>query len=79
MIALAFLLDQIMGVPKINCHIWAVIRTSGSLNQLVILLSGFMLPILAGYIAYSIVEKPGLIAGFATRLLRKQVLLMEIS
>ncbi|WP_161498286.1 PTS transporter subunit EIIC, partial [Streptococcus suis] len=25
---------------------------------------GFMLPLLAGYIAYSIAEKPGLVAGF---------------
>lgn len=66
MIALAFLLDQIMGVPKDQ------LSHLGSYNELPALFKSigdiafsFMLPILAGYIAYSIAEKPGLIAGFA--------------
>ena len=65
MIALAFLLDQIMGVPKDQ------LSHLGSYNELPALFKSigdiafsFMLPILAGYIAYSIAEKPGLIAGF---------------
>ena len=66
MIALAFLLDQVMGVPKDQ------LSHLGSYNELPALFKSigdiafsFMLPILAGYIAYSIAEKPGLIAGFA--------------
>lgn len=72
MIALAFLLDQIMGVPKDQLpHL-------GSYNELPALFKSigdiafsFMLPILAGYIAYSIAEKPGLIAGFAAGAIAK--------
>ncbi len=65
MIALAFLLDQIMGVPKDQLsqlgsyhEIAAQFKTIGGAAF------GFMLPVLAGYIAYSIAEKPGLVAGF---------------
>ena len=72
MIALAFLLDQIMGVPKDQ------LSHLGSYNELPALFKSigdiafsFMLPILAGYIAYSIAEKPGLIAGFAAGAIAK--------
>ena len=72
MIALAFLLDQIMGVPKNQ------LSHLGSYNELPALFKSigdiafsFMLPILAGYIAYSIAEKPGLIAGFAAGAIAK--------
>ena len=65
MIALAFLLDQIMGVPKDQLsqlgsyhEIAAQFKAIGSAAF------GFMLPVLAGYIAYSIAEKPGLVSGF---------------
>ena len=65
MIALAFLLDQVMGVPKDQ------LSHLGSYNELPALFKSigdiafsFMLPILAGYIAYSIAEKPGLVSGF---------------
>lgn len=65
MIALAFLLDQIMGVPKDQLsqlgsyhEIAAQFKTIGGAAF------GFMLPVLAGYIAYSIAEKPGLVSGF---------------
>lgn len=64
MIALAFLLDQIMGVPKDQLsqlgsyhEIAAQFKTIGGAAF------GFMLPVLAGYIAYSIAEKPGLVSG----------------
>ena len=72
MIALAFLLDQIMGVPKDQ------LSHLGSYNELPALFKSigdiafsFMLPILAGYISYSIAEKPGLIAGFAAGAIAK--------
>ena len=65
MIALAFLLDQIMGVPKDQLsqlgsyhEIAAQFKTIGGAAF------GSMLPVLAGYIAYSIAEKPGLVSGF---------------
>lgn len=65
MIAIAFLLDQILGVPKDQLsnlgsyhEIAAQFKTIGGAAF------GFMLPVLAGYIAYSIAEKPGLVSGF---------------
>ena len=65
MIALAFLLDQIMGVPRDQ------LKQLGSYHEIAAQFKaigdvafGFMLPVLAGYIAYSIAEKPGLVSGF---------------
>lgn len=65
MIALAFLLDQIMGVPKDQ------LSQLGSYHEIAAQFKaiggaafGVMLPVLAGYIAYSIAEKPGLVSGF---------------
>ncbi|MDQ0223517.1 PTS fructose transporter subunit IIABC [Streptococcus moroccensis] len=65
MIAIAFLIDNLMGVPE------ASLGSLGSYNQLAAMFNsiggaafGFMLPVLAGYIAYSIAEKPGLVSGF---------------
>ena len=65
MIALAFLFDNMLGVPKEN------LGSLGSYNELAAMFMkiggaafGFMLPLLAGFIAYSIAEKPGLVAGF---------------
>ena len=65
MIALAFLLDQIMGVPKDQ------LSQLGSYHEIAAQFKaiggaafGFMLPVLAGYTAYSIAEKPGLVSGF---------------
>lgn len=65
MIALAFLLDNILGVPKDQ------LSNLGSYHEIAAIFKNiggaafsFMLPVLAGYIAYSIAEKPGLVAGF---------------
>ena len=65
MIAIAFLLDQILGVPKDQ------LSNLGSYHEIAAQFKaiggaafGFMLPVLAGYIAYSITEKPGLVSGF---------------
>lgn len=65
MIAIAFLLDNILGVPKDQ------LSNLGSYHEIAALFKNvgsaafaFMLPVLAGYIAYSMAEKPGLVAGF---------------
>lgn len=65
LIALAFLLDQILGVPT------EALGDLGSYNQMAAYLNqiggaafGFMLPVLAGYISMSIADRPGLVVGF---------------
>ncbi|HGD0917964.1 TPA: fructose-specific PTS transporter subunit EIIC [Streptococcus agalactiae] len=65
MIAIAFLFDNILGVPKDQ------LSNLGSYHEIAALFKNiggaafaFMLPVLAGYIAYSIAEEPGLVAGF---------------
>ncbi|WFA75409.1 fructose-specific PTS transporter subunit EIIC [Streptococcus suis] len=65
LIALAFLFDGALGVPQDS------LGSLGSYNEIASMFMkiggaafGFMLPLLAGYIAYSIAEKPGLVAGF---------------
>ncbi|NQO18498.1 PTS transporter subunit EIIA [Streptococcus suis] len=65
LIALAFLVDNFIGVPNDS------LSNLGSYNEIASMFMkvgqaafGFMLPLLAGYIAYSIAEKPGLVAGF---------------
>ncbi|HFI0447944.1 TPA: fructose-specific PTS transporter subunit EIIC [Streptococcus suis] len=65
LIALAFLFDGALGVPQDS------LGSLGSYHEISAMFMkiggaafGFMLPLLAGYIAYSIAEKPGLVAGF---------------
>ncbi|MDO4667262.1 MAG: fructose-specific PTS transporter subunit EIIC [Streptococcus sp.] len=65
MIAIAFLIDNMLGVPQDS------LSNLGNYHEAAALFKGiggaaftFMLPVLAGYIAYSIAEKPGLVAGF---------------
>lgn len=65
MIALAFLVDNMLGVPQDS------LGSLGSYHEFASVFMkiggaafGFMLPLLAGYIAYSIAEKPGLVSGF---------------
>ncbi|MBF0787786.1 MULTISPECIES: fructose-specific PTS transporter subunit EIIC [unclassified Streptococcus] len=72
LIALAFLIDNVLGVPQDQ------LSSLGSYNELASMFMqiggaafGFMLPLLAGYIAYSIAEKPGLIAGFVAGVIAK--------
>ena len=67
LIALAFLIDQVLGVPQDQLsslgsyHVLAAqFKTIGGVAF------GFMLPVLAGYIGFSIAEKPGFVAGFIT-------------
>ena len=64
-IAIAFLIDNAMGVPKDQLsNLGSYHELASVFKQLGGAAFGFMLPILAGYIAYSIAEKPGLVAGF---------------
>ena len=65
LIALAFLIDQILGVPQDQLsqlgsyhELAAQFKTIGGAAFV------FMLPVLAGYIGFSIAEKPGFVAGF---------------
>ncbi|MGX4687105.1 PTS fructose transporter subunit IIABC [Vagococcus sp. JNUCC 83] len=65
-IALAFLIDQMIGVPQDQLSqlgtynpIAAYFKTIGDTAF------GFMLPVLAGFIASSIADRPGLVVGFA--------------
>lgn len=65
LIALAFLIDQILGVPQSQLsqlgsyhELAAQFKTIGGVAF------GFMLPVLAGYIGFSIAKKPGFVAGF---------------
>ena len=64
-IAIAFLIDNAMGVPKDQLsHLGSYHELASTFKQMGGAAFGFMLPVLAGYIAYSIAEKPGLVAGF---------------
>ena len=70
MIAISFLLDQ--GVPKDQLsHLGNYNGLSALFNQIGGAAFGFMVPILAAYIAYSIAEKPGLVAGFVAGAIAK--------
>ncbi|MDR0921650.1 MAG: fructose-specific PTS transporter subunit EIIC [Lactobacillales bacterium] len=64
-IALAFLIDQTMGVPNSALSQLGTYHPAAAFfKQIGGAAFGFMLPVLSGYIAYSIAEKPGLVAGF---------------
>lgn len=64
-IALAFLIDQSLGVPHDQlASLGTYHPIAAFFKQIGGAAFGFMLPVLAGYIAYSIAEKPGLVAGF---------------
>lgn len=63
LIALAFLVDTIMGAPQdsgfgTNTPVAAWLKKTGDAAF------GFMIPIMAGYIAMSIADRPGLLVGF---------------
>jgi len=73
MIALAFLIDGALGVPNEN------LGNLGSYHELASMFMkiggaafGLMLPVFAGYVAYSIAEKPGLVAGFVAGAIAKE-------
>lgn len=65
MIALAFLIDQSLGVPHDQLAKLGSYHESAALfKQIGDAAFGFMLPVLAGFIASSIADRPGLVAGF---------------
>ena len=73
MIALAFLIDGALGVPNES------LGNLGSYHELASMFMkiggaafGLMLPVFAGYVAYSIAEKPGLVAGFVAGAIAKE-------
>ena len=70
---LAFLIDGALGVPNDS------LGNLGSYHELASMFMkiggaafGLMLPVFAGYVAYSIAEKPGLVAGFVAVLLLRR-------
>lgn len=65
MIALAFLFDNILGVPKDSLgDLGSYHEISSIFMKIGQAAFGFMIPVFAGYVAYSIAEKPGLVSGF---------------
>ncbi len=66
MIALSFMIDQFIGVPHDQLSKLGSYNTvAGYFNKIGAAAFGFMLPVLAGFIASSIADRPGLIVGFA--------------
>lgn len=64
-IALSFMIDQFIGVPQDQLsHLGSYNEVASWFNQIGGAAFGFMLPVLAGYIASSIADRPGLIVGF---------------
>ena len=65
-IALSFMIDQFMGVPHDQlAHLGNYNQLASWFNQIGQAAFGFMLPVLAGFIASSIGDRPGLVVGFA--------------
>ncbi|MGM0212986.1 PTS fructose transporter subunit IIABC [Enterococcus sp. AZ109] len=73
MIALSFMIDQFMGVPNSElANLGNYNQAAHMFNQIGSAAFGFMLPVLAGFIASSISDRPGLIAGFAAGFLANE-------
>lgn len=69
LVAIAFLLDTLMGYGDIGGAFGSATPISAFLKYVGGLAMGLMVPVLAGYIAYSIADRPGLAVGFAGGLL----------
>ncbi len=67
--ALAFLIDTLMGYGSIGSAFGSASPISAFLKYNGGLAMGVMVPVLAGYIAYSIADRPGLAVGFLGGLL----------
>lgn len=64
-IALAFMIDQFMGVPQAHLsELGSYHQAAAWMKEIGGAAFGFMLPVLAGFIAQSIADRPGLVAGF---------------
>lgn len=65
-IALAFMVDQFIGVPQDHLgELGSYNMQAAWFKQIGDAAFGFMLPVLAGFIASSISDRPGLVVGFA--------------
>lgn len=65
-IALSFMIDQFMGVPHDQlANLGNYNQLASWFNQIGQAAFSFMLPVLAGFIASSIGDRPGLVVGFA--------------
>ena len=69
LVALAFLLDTLMGYGDVGGAFGSATPISAFLKSIGGLAMGLMVPVLAGYIAYSIADRPGLAVGFVGGLL----------
>lgn len=67
--ALAFLIDTIMGYGSVGAAFGSATPVSALLKYIGGLAMNMMVPVLAGYIAYSIADRPGLAVGFVGGLL----------
>lgn len=66
LIALSFMIDQFIGVPVDSLdQLGSYNMQAAWFNQIGGAAFSFMLPVLAGFIAMSIGDRPGLVAGFA--------------
>lgn len=65
LIAFAFMLDQLLGVPTSELGSLGSYNSQAAFfNNIGGIAFSFMLPVLAGYIAMSISDRPGLVVGF---------------
>lgn len=69
MIALAFLIDTLCGYGSVGSSFGSATPFSAFFKYAGGLAMGMMVPVLAGYIAYSIADRPGLAVGFTGGLL----------
>ena len=66
LIAISFMVDQLIGVPADSLiSLGSYNAAAAWFNQIGGAAFGFMMPVLAGFIAMSIGDRPGLVAGFA--------------
>ncbi|MDN6639654.1 MAG: fructose-specific PTS transporter subunit EIIC [Tetragenococcus sp.] len=73
MTALSFMIDQWMGVPQNALdELGNYNQVADWFNQIGDAAFGFMLPVLAGFIAMSISDRPGLVTGFAAGAIAEQ-------
>ncbi|GMA54592.1 PTS fructose transporter subunit IIC [Alicyclobacillus contaminans] len=73
MMALSFMIDQWMGVPQDSLdQLGNYNQVADWFNQIGNAAFGFMLPVLAGFIAMSISDRPGLVTGFAAGAIAEQ-------
>jgi PTS system fructose-specific IIC component len=70
LVALAFLLDTVMGYGSVGGSFGSATPISAFLKNAGGLAMGLMVPVLAGYIAYSIADRPGWFLRWIIRILR---------